>query len=270
MPWWEWKADYGFAPRNPDESTVMIARRQVFKRRPQNECNYMPRICVDPVTNQCGPDGLCDSSDVENVSQSLTDLSGETNGNERVRCTSYACGDASIANIKIMHKDKRAGFTMDYDCGVDLKAILKDGNEVTVRIIDNSLANPSNIYTVQRVDSSGDPADFDDATCIETLVRFDADPAEAVILGIKDSDSPGCGEFAAGEIEIVTDSILSCGVGDDVEVDYVSAAGAVITTGDGVISSADHARSTYVIALTPNTLGATDASGNEAQVVRCV
>lgn len=270
MPWWEWDADLGFAPRSPDESTVILSRRQVFKRRPQNTCNLMPRLCVDPIVNACGPDGLCDTSDLENVSQSITDLGSEFAGTERVLVTSYACGDTSIAMVKLTHKDKRANFVIDCACGSTLKALLKDGTDIVVKLIDNSLANPGNIYTVQRVDGAGDPIAFDDATCIASLICFDATPASAEVLAASDANTPGCGEFAAGEVEFVLDSVLSCGVGDAIEVDYVDASGAVITTGAGMIATANDERNTYVFTMTDPLNAATDVIGNAASVVRCV
>ena len=105
---------------------------------------------------------------------------------------------------------------------------------------------------------------------VSSLICFDATPASAEVLAASDANTPGCGEFAAGEVEFVLDSVLSCGVGDPIEVDYVDASGAVITTGVGVIATANDERNTYVFTMTDPLNAATDVTGNAASVVRCV
>ena len=50
----------------------------------------------------------------------------------------------------------------------------------------------------------------------------------------------------------------------------MDASGAVITTGVGVIATANDERNTYVFTMTDPLNAATDVTGNAASVVRCV
>lgn len=164
MPFW--KRDYasGVAPKKPDESTLILARRQVFRKTPKNTCDVYDRRSVTPVTPECV---LADCGQQVALSESITSL--DTVPTYAVVKRALACGDPTLLLLEVEHRDKLPEFVIAA-CGAEVTLNLSDGGSITGTIRDTSGVNPFRIYTIEIEGSDA----LDDGVCVVSIEVDDA------------------------------------------------------------------------------------------------
>lgn len=162
MPFW--KRDYasGVAPKKPDESVLVLARRQVFRKAPKNNCEVYDRLSVTPTTPECT---VADCSNEAVVNESVTDLN-ESDTFAVVQNT-VTCGDPTLLILTVEHKDKLADFVIA-PCGDEVTLNLSDDSTVTGTILDTSGVNPFRRYIIQ-VDS-----ELGEGVCVTSIEVADS------------------------------------------------------------------------------------------------
>ena len=93
-----------------------------------------------------------------------------------------------------------------------------------------------------------------------------------LVLGFRDVNNLDCGDFDLGEVEVVLDSVLSCGAAAAVTVVYKDLAGVTKTTdATATIATADPSDRRYLITLTnAGDSGTDDGAGDGLGIVYSV
>lgn len=157
MPFW--KRDYasGVAPKKPDETVLILSRRQVFRKSPKNNCDVFERISITPPTKDCV---VADCADETVLQESITDLN--TDPTFAVVKNSVTCGDPTFLILEVEHKDKLPDFVIA-PCGSEVQLNLSDDTSVTGTILDTSGVNPYRNYIIQVQSALGE------GVCVESI-----------------------------------------------------------------------------------------------------
>lgn len=159
MPFW--KRDYasGVAPKKPDESTLILARRQIFRKSPKNNCDVYDRLSVTPVTADCT---IADCGQEIALQDSITSL--DTVPTYAVVKRSIACGDPTFLILEVEHRDKLPEFVIAA-CGATVALNLSDGSTINGTVIDTSNVNPFRNYYIQIAELDA----LDDGVCVVSI-----------------------------------------------------------------------------------------------------
>lgn len=230
--------EMGFRMDNPDASIMFLFRRRIFNMRPVNECDLAPMFNVESSAIDCAVTTIgCDAKRRED------DNIVKQGDMQYVNCTYVSCGNTEVApflyNIKVDRRSNMPGYnSLGCDCGSEVNLFIYDENNVFSRQILGVLKDMSMNFPYARYFVETQTA-LADGECIRGISCTDSTALQGNVIDAWDAED--------GDLEVLLDSPIVCGLTDDVTVTYYDANGVVLGTEAGIIEEFDPARYYYKI-----------------------
>lgn len=252
MPHFRKRFEMGFKQLNPDAGWGFISRAKKFRLRPVNACDLRPLFAVTPADSDCSILTIgCNPLKQRQSNNIITE--------DRVRsilCNSAMCGKDTIyrltfdrENIDTITPNQNP---LSCECGDPVQVIVNDEEGAFSRQMDATLVeylrpNMINgaVYYVELEEA------LDEGECIVGVVCNDETPLSGRVIDCRDHGTDP--SLATNKIRVTLDSLLYCGVGDTVSVEYFDSDGNSLGTAQGTIAIADTDKFVYTITKTSGT-----------------
>ncbi len=233
--------EMGLRMDDPNAAMAILFRRRIFPLRPINECDLAPIFEVQSNEVSCA---LTTVGCQDNKRRVVDDFT-QADGPQYVSCAAQACGDDNSSPyhyvVKVDRRPNMPGYnSLGCTCGAAVKLYVYDTDGVFSREIDgvyqsDIMSFPYARYFIETT------VKLNAGECIKGISCADDTRLQGNVLDAWDV------EGGDGMVGFLLDDSIVCGEGDDVQVRYYDANGAVLGTIAGVIEEVDITRFYYKI-----------------------
>lgn len=258
MPYSQKDYEMGFRMDDPNAATAFLYRRSVFNMRPVNDCDLAPIFTVSD------PDVACPITTIGCQVTKIRENNSIVDPGvyKPVECTAAACGNTGSSpyyyNIKIQRKANQPEFnSLQCECGSNVKLFVHDDEGEFLREQIGTVHSTFQGFPYARYMISTTTA-LAEGECIRGIACDDDTPLQGNVIDAYDLED--------GDVTVILSSYIACdNVGDDVQVRYYDASGAVLGTIAAEIVSFEPTTATYVLTSTNPSFKA-DAYENQASI----